>query len=129
MVKVIVGIFGNKMWGQAAGKTTSGCRAGVITFRVIIAGREWLRSFGRFRWRVRSLWMTEKKSAPLAVIPSAPLPVIQSAPLPVIQSEAKNLGFLGKHFPFLHKHRQNMWPEETPGRGYIIRRMKTIRSG
>ncbi|MFY9114555.1 MAG: hypothetical protein WAO23_04865 [Dethiobacteria bacterium] len=62
-MKVIVGIFGNKMWGQAAGKTTSGCRAGVITFRVIIAGREWLRSFGRFRWRVRSLRMTEKKKA------------------------------------------------------------------
>ncbi|MFY9114715.1 MAG: hypothetical protein WAO23_05695 [Dethiobacteria bacterium] len=33
----------------------------------------------------------------------------------VIQSEAKNLGFLGKHFPFIHKQQQNMWPEVTPG--------------
>ena len=54
------------------------------------------------------------------ILRSRPLPLDDNNYFFVIQSEAKNPGFLGKHLPFLHKHRQNMWPEVTPGLGYII---------
>ena len=47
----------------------------------------------------------------------------------VIQSEAKNLGFLGKHFPFIHKQQQNMWPEVTPGGVIPFRVIMVIHSG